>query len=241
MRTRELFQMRWSTGGVLPTAAVSAGVHIRTFEPGRDEDEFLAVNARAFAWHPEQSRLDRASLREKMSQDWFDPAGFFLAVDDGGALLGFHWTKVHPTDPTPRADESGGSGPVGEIYVLGVDPRAAVRGLGGVLTRVGLQYLSGRPGLKTVMLYVEGDNDRALALYRRFGFAVSGTDVVYRRPKPDSAQTRAVTPPADSSPFVAVRAPSDRSLGHTTGVFRSGRASFTRRSRGAGRPSTWPA
>jgi mycothiol synthase len=67
------------------------------------------------------------------------------------------------------------------VYVLGVDPRSGVRGLGAPLTAIGLDHLA-RQGLDTVMLYVEGDNERALRLYRRFGFVDYLTNVVYRRP-----------------------------------------------------------
>jgi mycothiol synthase len=174
-RTRVLLQMRCAlpvepTGGRLPP-----GVRIRTFEPGRDDEAFLTVNARAFATHPEQGRLDLAGLREEMSQEWFDPAGFFLAVTDpGDELLGFHWTKVHGRSAGP-----GETGPIGEVYVLGVDPDAGVRGLGTVLTDVGLRHLADR-GLRTAMLYVEADNDRARRLYERAGFVVHLTNVVYR-------------------------------------------------------------
>jgi ribosomal protein S18 acetylase RimI-like enzyme len=33
-----------------------------------------------------------------------------------------------------------------------------------------------------VLLYVEGDNEKALGLYRRFGFERYDRDVQYRRP-----------------------------------------------------------
>ena len=178
--TRVLLQMRRP----LPIDAVDVaeppGVRIRTFQPGRDENAFLRVNARAFATHPEQGRLDLVGLREEMAQDWFDPSGFFLAVTDPGAeLLGFHWTKVHPQDRGSDGPDTGPSGAIGEIYVLGVDPDAGVRGLGTVLAHAGLRHL-GERGLRTVMLYVEQDNVRAVRLYERSGFTVHLTNVVYR-------------------------------------------------------------
>ena len=122
--------------------------------------------------------LDRAGLAAAMAQDWFDADGFFLAVDGSDTTLGFHWTKVHPADPTPSP--GGPTGPIGEVYVLGVDPDSPVRRLGGPLTAAGLDYLA-RRGLTTVMLYVEADNERALALYDRFGFVPYQSDVVYSR------------------------------------------------------------
>ncbi len=158
-------------------------ITLRTFVPGRDEQSFLAVNAKAFAWHPEQGRLDLTGLRAEMAQPWFDPEGFFLAVRDG-EVVGFHWTKVHPIDPTPGTGAGGADQPprpVGEVYVIGVDPDAGIRGLGTALTTAGLAYLH-RRGIDTVMLYVEGDNDAALRLYHRFGFGTQLTNVVYRRP-----------------------------------------------------------
>lgn len=205
VRTRELLQMRRPLEPVWAAAQVDAaplppGAHLRTFVPGQDEQQFLGVNARAFSWHPEQGRLDLASLELEMGQPWFDPAGFFLAVDDEDTVLGFHWTKVHSPQLTPAdapgvdsgADSGAGGGAgagaesLGEVYVLGVDPVARLRGepvhgLGAPLTAAGLAYLAGR-GLTTVLLYVEGNNDRALKLYRRLGFTVYSTDVVYRLP-----------------------------------------------------------
>ena len=63
-----------------------------------------------------------------MAEDWFDPAGFFVAVDATTAVVGFHWTKQH-------ADR------LGEVYVLGVAPDAAGRGLGKALLLTGLRHL----------------------------------------------------------------------------------------------------
>ena len=195
MKTRELLQLRrpldlaWATGQVAG-APLPPGVRIRTFVPGQDEQQFLGVNARAFDWHPEQGRLDLAGLQLEMAQPWFDPAGFFLAVDADDTVLGFHWTKVHSPEITVADVPDAGAGPaveaLGEVYVLGVDPAgvlggARVRGLGAPLTAIGLQYLAAR-GLSTVLLYVEGDNVPALRLYRRLGFTTYSTDVVYRRP-----------------------------------------------------------
>ena len=95
----------------------------------------------------------------------------FLAYDeDDGALLGFHWTKVH-------------SESLGEVYVVGVDPAAQGRGLGNVLTLTGLHHLADRlaggPHDASVMLYVEADNTAAVKTYRRLGFEVSNTDAAY--------------------------------------------------------------
>lgn len=154
--------------------ALPDGVVIRTFTPGADDAEFLRVNAAAFAWHPEQGRLSQAGLDGEKTEPWFDADGFFLAVPAGdpARVLGFHWTKVHP--PRPPAEPEA----LGEIYVLGVDPASPVRHLGGPLTAAGLRHLADK-GLRTALLYVEADNERAVRLYRRYGFTDHAADTVF--------------------------------------------------------------
>lgn len=166
----------------LPVRRLPDGVTIRPFRPGADDPAWLAVNARAFADHPEQGRWTTRELRLRLAAPWFDPAGFLLAVRAGdGRLLGFHWTKTHPGSP-------GQPEPIGEVYVLGVDPDAQGLGLGAALTLAGLWHLRER-GLDRVMLYVEESNRAALALYTRLGFTRWSIDVGYTdegRPDPGS-------------------------------------------------------
>jgi len=172
-----------AAGGELAEPAWPAGVTVRPFEPGRDEEAWLALNARAFAHHPEQGRWTERDLLPREAEPWFDPAGFFLA-EQGGELIGFHWTKVHPEDPTPPgeqrgADKAGGAGPIGEVYVVGVDPARAGGGLGRALTLAGLRHLRDR-GLTAVMLYTDEDNVRATRMYERLGFTRYAVDAQYR-------------------------------------------------------------
>lgn len=151
------------------TAQLPDGVRLRTIEPGVDEQAVVEVNARAFSWHPEQGAMTVDDLRAAEAADGFDPEGFFVAEREQ-RLLGFHWTKIHPGDEGKNA--------VGEVYVVGVDPDAHGGGLGRALTVAGLNYLQKR-GLTRVILYVEGDNEPALAVYRRLGFEVEQTAVQY--------------------------------------------------------------
>lgn len=169
--TRELWQMALDPL-VAPTSPrpLPEGVTVRPFEPGRDEDAWVAVNARAFAQHPEQGRLTRADLADRMAEPWFDPAGLLLAEQDG-RLLASGWTKV----PVPAA----GAPLEGEVYALGVDPAAQGRGLGPALTDRMLTHLADR-GVTRVVLYTEGDNTPAIHVYRAAGFTRSAVDVVHR-------------------------------------------------------------
>ncbi len=144
-------------------------------------------------------------LRER--EPWFDPNGFFLAERDG-KVVGFHWTKIHGRNATERASEAAkpageaaapagdeaeqadGSGagpaghghePIGEVYVVGVDPAERGRGLGRALTMIGLRYLRSA-GLSEVMLYVDEANTAAIRLYESLGFTHWHTDVMFASP-----------------------------------------------------------
>ncbi|MEU1843194.1 mycothiol synthase [Micromonospora sediminicola] len=171
-RARVLWQLRRPLTAALPEPVLPEGVELRAFRPGEDDEAWLAVNNAAFAQHPEQGRWTLDDLRVRLGESWFDSSGFLLAVESGtGRLLGFHWTKVH---------ERPGSAPIGEVYVLGVDPSAHRGGLGRVLTAAGLTYLRDRRGLDRVMLYVDESNTGAVALYERTGFARWSAHVNYQ-------------------------------------------------------------
>jgi mycothiol synthase len=178
-QARVLWQMRRSLLAPLAEPHMPEGVRLRPFVVGADEPEFLRVNNAAFDWHPEQGGWDLDQVKLREAEPWFDPQGFLLAVRDDPAddrLLGFHWTKVHGGDkPGAHSHE-----PIGEVYVLGVDPSARGMHLGAALTLAGLRHLRDR-GLRQVMLYVEADNDAAVRVYRDLGFTRWDTDVSYVR------------------------------------------------------------
>lgn len=167
VRARTLWQLCRPLAGLAEPPEWPAGVTVRTFRVGADEAAWLAVNARAFADHPEQGGWTAADLGEREEEPWFDPAGFFLA-ERAGRVVGFHWTKVH-----------GGQAGPGEVYVIGVDPAEQGSGLGRALLRHGLAHLAGL-GLDTVLLYVDETNTAAMRLYERMGFARAHADVQYR-------------------------------------------------------------
>ena len=174
VRVRVLWQMRRPLDTPLPERPLPPGVTFRSFRVGHDEAAWLGVNARAFAHHAEQGRWTLDDLRAREAEPWFDPAGFLLAVDVGDAVLGFHWTKVHP----PAGDDPA----LGEVYVLGVDPGGHRKGLGAALTVAGLRHLAS-VGLGQAMLYVDDSNAAAASLYRGLGFTVYASDVSYQAAK----------------------------------------------------------
>lgn len=149
------------------------GIRIDAYRPGTDDAEFLALNARVFRDHPEQGALDAAGLAARRAQPWFDAGAFLLARDaSSGALLGYNWLKL-------EHDERGALD--GEIYVIGVAEEAAGRGLGRALMRAGLARIHAA-GAASTSLYVEGDNERALQLYRSLGYQQATVDAQYASP-----------------------------------------------------------
>lgn len=162
---RDLWQLRCR----LPNAA--SGLVTRGFTDA-DLDDFVGVNNRAFHWHPEQGGLTADDVRRTMAEPWFDADGFRL-LHDGDELIGFCWTKVHD-DVEP---------PLGEIYVIAIDPSRHGQGLGKPMTLAGLEWLAAA-GLTTGMLYVESDNDPANATYASIGFSRHLTDRAYELERP---------------------------------------------------------
>ncbi|OAV59262.1 mycothiol synthase [Enteractinococcus helveticum] len=145
---------------------IPQGYSIRTFVPGDDDAAWLALNATAFADHPEQGQLTQDDLEARKAESWFDPEGFFIVEDAQGTPAGFHWTK------TPVGSASG------EVYAVGVHPDTQGSGLGKALTLHGMNHLAGS-GLEKIVLYVDDENRPAVNLYTSLGFGVENTDVMF--------------------------------------------------------------
>jgi mycothiol synthase len=184
---RELYEMRRP----LPHPD-RATVTTRDFRPGVDDEAWLRVNNRAFAAHGEQGGWTLETLRLRLHEPWFDPAGFRILDDERrtGEIAAFCWTKVH-AEETP---------PVGEIYVIAVDPTAHSRGLGKQLTLAGLDSIADR-GITVANLYVDAGNDAAVGLYDRLGFTIHRRRVAFAAPEHHARTTDATTAPdGDTSP-----------------------------------------
>lgn len=168
---RTLLQLARSTSGdpEISSPVVPEQFSLTTFDVDRDAEDWLALNATAFSYHPEQGRMTMSDLRDRMAEDWFDPAGLLLLREDAtGRLAASHWTKIEP-----GAHD-------GEVYVVAVHPAYQGRGLGRFITAAGLAHLKSK-GVDRITLYVEGDNAPALATYRGLGFTRAAVDVQYAR------------------------------------------------------------
>ncbi|MBU6314730.1 MAG: GNAT family N-acetyltransferase [Actinomycetales bacterium] len=131
-----------------------------TFDSATHKEEWLALNNKIFAHHPDQGNWAMQDLENRMNEPWFDPAGFFLCMHDE-KIVGFCWTKIH--------HDFVNQDPIGELYVIGVDPLEAGKGIGKAVCQEGLIYLKDK-GIKQAMLYVDDENEAGKGLYKTLGF-----------------------------------------------------------------------
>ena len=161
---RTLLQLRLTLAAPYPETPTR--YTIDSFVPGRDDEAWIALNAQAFAGHPEQGKITLDDLHARMAEPWFDADDFLVARGDDGTLVGYNWLKIESPDEP------------GEIYVIGVSPDAAGAGLGRALMQRGLNRLAAR-GCTEAALYTDDDNAAAVPLYRSLGFADHTIDVQY--------------------------------------------------------------
>ena len=170
---RNVQQLRMMLEGVREPTIVT-----ESFRPGIDDDEWIAVNNRAFAHHPDQSNFTNERLDRLVHDPSFNASGFRLYRAEG-RICGFCWTKIH----NPCADCGVPAHGLGEIFVIGINPDYQGKGLGAELVLSGLKSLA-NTGLVEAMLYVEDDNVGALRLYERLGFKVHHIDRGYQLLQP---------------------------------------------------------
>ena len=113
-----------------------------------------------------------ADLHERMAEPWFDPAGFLLVVDDADRRRSS--ASTGPRSPDGHPDRR----TVGEVYVVGRRPGAPGPRPRPAAHPAGLAHLA-RPGLREVLLYVDGDNTAARRTYERLGFTDAAVDGQY--------------------------------------------------------------
>ena len=155
---RHILKIHRSLGDPIPQNPHSFS--IRTFNPSTDKTQWLELNNTIFAHHPDQGNWVMKDLENRMQEPWFDPQGFFLCVHNG-KIAGFCWTKIHR--------DFVNQDPIGELYVIGVDPNEAGKGIGKAICTEGLIYLKEK-GIKQAMLYVDDDNSIAVNFYQSIGF-----------------------------------------------------------------------
>jgi mycothiol synthase len=141
---------------------------LRSFRRGLDEVAWLEAHNASFAGHPEVGGMTRDELEIRLDQEWFDAEGFLL-VWERDRVVGSCWTKLH---------EEG----IGEIYLIGLRPGSRGTGLGRKLVLAGLHDLAGRQRASEGMLWVDGANQKAVALYEKLGFHAKGA--IYRLAAP---------------------------------------------------------
>ena len=134
-----------------------------------DLPEIVAINNRAFSWHPERSDQTIEDFEKTINEPWFDPNGLRVWESDG-VIQGFCWTKIH-YDLLPLQ---------GEIYVIAVDPEFQGKGSGTELVLAGLNWIHGND-INQAMLYVESDNHSANRVYSALGFNHEMTNRAYER------------------------------------------------------------
>ncbi len=159
--TRHLFQMRCETE-ISTLDFVDQSV---PFTPD-DRETLIEINNLAFADHPDQGNMTVERFERIASEPWFEPDGIRLwKVED--RIAAFCWTKIHDKPP------------LGEIYVIGVDPTFQGRGIGTLVTTSGIHWLAHKQQ-RAVMLYVEADNIAAVKVYERLGFKTVRVDKAWQ-------------------------------------------------------------
>ena len=143
-----------------PIEHISHNYQFITFDPEIHSEAWLDLNNLIFAKHPDQGNWAMADLENRMNEPWFDPSGFFLCVHNE-KIAGFCWTKIHR--------DFVNQDPIGELYVIGVDPSESGKGIGKAVSTEGLIYLKEK-GIKQAMLYVDEDNESGKGLYKTLGF-----------------------------------------------------------------------
>lgn len=135
------------------------GYELRPFRPGKDEENWLTVRNAAFATlKGSETPLTSEGVKQLLTHSDYLEGGMFLLFDQKtpvGVIRGAH-------------DEYEGV-PIMNIGPVAILPEYQGRGLGRSLLRASLKFAKEK-GYKRAILSVNGENERAQALYIQEGF-----------------------------------------------------------------------
>ena len=143
----------------IPEPALPAGVRVEGYGGIGDIARWVKVFNCAWLEHWHAVLATEPDFRRQIESGAIAPEGMFLASDETGDV-GFVRLALHEGR--------------GEIAVLGVVPEWRRRGLGRALLQFGGRWLI-EHGARRVTLLVDGENERALALYRNEYYEVVET------------------------------------------------------------------
>jgi mycothiol synthase len=138
---------------------LAEGYEMRAFQKGQDEENWARVRNAAFA-----------TLKGSETPITTDGVTKLLHDEDyieGGMMLLFHQGK--PVGVTRGADDEYENAPIMNIGPVAVIPEYQGRGLGRILLRTALKFAK-KKGYNRTILSVNGENERAQALYIQEGF-----------------------------------------------------------------------
>lgn len=143
----------------VPEVNLPEGYELRAFQPGKDEGNWRDVRNAAFS-----------TLLGSETPITIDGVKNLLTHQDyleGGMMLLFHEDK--PVGVIRGADDEYENEPIMNIGPVAILPEYQGRGLGRCLLRASLRFAKEK-GYKRTILSVNGENERAQALYIQEGF-----------------------------------------------------------------------
>jgi mycothiol synthase len=142
----------------VPSFSLADGYTIRPFQFG-DEEAWVTVLNAAFA----KLKGSETPITPEMVTKMTEKADYL----EGGMILLFHHDK--PVGVVCGADDEYEDAPIMNIGPVAVLPEYQGQGLGRILLRVSLQFAADHHYRRTI-LCVNGENERAQALYIQEGF-----------------------------------------------------------------------
>jgi mycothiol synthase len=172
---RHFFYMQCSDLAALPEPVLPAGICLRRYIAGSDEDAFVKAYNDGFSDHWGYVPHTREKEEHRVGNSGFVSDDTLLAVDSGGRIAGLCVVLIPPVEPDMREANP----PM--IDDLAVTHAYRRRGLGRGLLRAGMRRIRDQ-GFSAAALAVDVDSpNRALRLYESVGFRVVSASTAFRK------------------------------------------------------------